>query len=83
MDALGIPNLPVRSLRGGGTVALFEKTQNIPLVVWRGRWQDQRNLEYYLQEALGQPITAGLGADVRERLRTLERIYGKALRINE
>ena len=37
--AIGVKSLglQVRSLRGGGTVHLYERTQNIPLVYWRGR----------------------------------------------
>ena len=54
-------SLPPRSLRGGGIIHLFEKTQNVGLALWQGRWQNERLLAYYLQEAL-VPIV------VRERL---------------
>lgn len=38
------------SHRGGGATWFFQATGNLELTRWRGRWQQNRTLEVYLQE---------------------------------
>ncbi len=71
--------LQVRSLRGGGTVDLYERTQNIPLVCWKGRWQNEKSLVYYLQDALPRRALGGLPEETKQTLFLLERLYPKMI----
>ena len=38
------------SFRAGGATALFQRTDDLSAVRWRGRWDSLRSLEHYLQE---------------------------------
>ena len=64
--------LPPRSLRGGGTVHLYESTLNIGLVLWQGRWQNEKSLAYYLQEALVHRLLSSLPLPVRANIMMLQ-----------
>ena len=68
--------LNVGSLRGGGTVWLYELTgQNVPLVQWRGQWMTEKSLVWYLQDALARRVLGNLAPDAKVRLFALERLY--------
>lgn len=55
LTELGVPvgqrdGLTPASLRSGGATRMFAMSQDVQLVRWRGRWQDNNTLEHYLQE---------------------------------
>ena len=56
MGRLGIPHSQSEHgatpgvLRGSGATFLYQQTENLTWVAWRGRWSRLRTLEYYLQE---------------------------------
>ena len=81
MDALGNnPRLlPLRSLRGGGTVWLWGFVKDLPYVCWQGRWQEVRNVEYYLQEAYSRSIVSGLSQRSKSKLVFLESLYPRMI----
>ena len=54
---------------------LYEESENIPLVCWRGRWLSEKALVFYLQDALTRRSLANLNAHTKERLLLLERLY--------
>ena len=60
-------------LRGSGATALHLQTENLPLVQWRGRWSQQKTVEYYIQEVGAQSMLARLPSQSRELVRTFER----------
>ncbi len=53
-------------MRRGGAVSLFEDFEDVQLVMWEARWQDQRTLTHYLQTGIADFVEAGLGPLVRE-----------------
>ena len=63
---LGIPTserrggVTPKSLRGSGASWLFHHTEDVERVLWRGRWQSRRTLEFYLQDVMGQVLVADL-----------------------
>ncbi len=77
VKVLGLEHLgvQVRSLRGGGTVWLYEQTQNIFFVYWRGRWIKEKSLQFYLQDALTRRSLGGLPDKTKQLLLLLERMY--------
>ena len=70
---------PRRCCSGGGTVALFERTYNLGLVLWRGRWTNERMLSYYLQEALLHRLMARLPPRARENILFFASLYERFL----
>lgn len=70
-------DLPPRSLRGGGTVYLWDKYKDLGLVLWRGRWQNEKNIAYFLQEALCRRLSAQLTARQRAKILALSRLARK------
>ena len=44
---------------------------DLALASWTGRWQDQRNLEFYLQEGLVLRVLENLPSLVEDRLVSL------------
>jgi hypothetical protein len=55
-------------LRPGGLTALFRRCGNMPLVVWRGRWDESKNAAHYLQELEGSEAYMRLPDCVRTDL---------------
>ena len=70
-----------RSLRGGGTIELFETTRSLPYVKWRGRWMTEKNLVFYLQEALVSSVLGDCHPRTRERLIFLSSVYDHLIRM--
>ena len=73
---LGVPHSSAEgvtpgSLRGSGATWLYQVTENVPLVAWRGRWRRIQNLEYYLQEVAGQQFLLTLSDIARDRIALL------------
>jgi len=62
------------SLRAGGITALFQHTQDIPLVRWRGRWDGDRSMEHYLQELPYHDAFARLPAETRTKIFRIGRL---------
>ena len=66
MSRLGVPYRQVQrgmtpgTLRGSGATRMYLDTENIPLILWRGRWARLRTLEFYLQEVSAQVFTHSL-----------------------
>ena len=50
---------------------MYQLTEDIPRIQWRGRWQQRRTLEYYLQDVAGQLLLADLAESHRSRIREL------------
>ena len=59
------------SLRGGGAVSYFRKTQNLGALQYRGRWDNAGTLGHYLQEGLAALAFAKLDEKTLRRIRTL------------
>jgi len=55
-------------IRGSAATQLFKQTKSIPLTMWRGRWQVQKTLEYYLQETGGHSFLALQSPATRENI---------------
>ena len=74
---LGIPTedgpsgVTPKCLRGSGATWMYQLTEDIPRIQWRGRWQQRRTLEYYLQDVAGQLLLADLAESHRSRIREL------------
>lgn len=52
---------------------MYFDTENIPLILWRGRWARLRTYEFYLQEVAAQVFTHSLSQQSQllvERLHT-------------
>ncbi|CAE7454060.1 SUF4 [Symbiodinium sp. CCMP2592] len=64
-DAKGITP---KSLRGSGATWLYQMTEDVGRIQWRGRWQQRRTLEHYLQEVAGQLLLAELTESHRSRI---------------
>ena len=56
------------SHRGGGATWFFQATGNLELTRWRGRWQQNRTLEVYLQEVAAASLLPELSPDARRRV---------------
>ena len=56
------------SMRGGGATTLFEATNNIEEVRYRGRWSSANMCEIYVQEVGGHKFLAGLPPATRARI---------------
>lgn len=55
-----------KSLRGSGASWFFHKTESLDKVMWRGRWQSRRTLEFYLQDVMGQTLLTNLSPHHRK-----------------
>eukprot|EP00438_Fugacium_kawagutii_P010064 Skav222713 [mRNA] locus=scaffold1661:310560:313324:- [translate_table: standard] len=79
MTKLGIPCKQVARgatpavLRGSGATFLYQKTEDIQWVAWRGRWTKQKTLEYYLQEVSAQLLVHELAPRARDALFCFDR----------
>ena len=49
-----------KTLRGSGATWLYQRTEDVEKIQWRGRWQQRKTLEYYLQDVAGQLLLAKL-----------------------
>ena len=64
MDGFGITPA---SHRGGGATLSFERTGDLELTRWRGRWSStSRTLEIYIQEVAAASVLPSLDARHRE-----------------
>ena len=61
-------------LRAGGITSLFERTQDLGLVRWRGRWDNTNSMEHYIQELPAATAFARLPEDARRKIFTLARL---------
>ena len=55
-------------LRAGGITSLFERTEDLALTRWRGRWDSTRSMEHYVQELPASAAFAQLSVDTRRRI---------------
>ena len=82
LDRLGIGDLGLSlgSFRGGGAIELFEETEDLRLVQWRGRWDTEQSMARYLQEATVSEVFARASGPAKERIRRLARLRPWACR---
>ena len=60
------------SFRPGGATTLFQAWhENIPKLQWRGRWQNVKILERYVQELQAINVLSDLSADALYRVQQL------------
>ena len=52
-------------LRGSGATGFYLRTEDIPLICWRGRWRKLPTVGFYLQEVAAQLLLTDLPADAR------------------
>ena len=77
MSKLGVPyrqtqkGMTPGTLRGSGATRMYLDTENIPLILWRGRWARLRTLEFYLQEVSAQVFTHSLSQQSQQMIRRL------------
>ena len=78
MGRLGIPHRAASRgatpgvLRGSGATHLYQQTENLQMIAWRGRWAKLRTLEHYLQEVAAQMMLSELSAADRGRIATFD-----------
>ena len=60
-----------KSLRGSGATWLYQRTEEVGKIQWRGRWQQRRTLEYYLQDVAGQVLLTHLTESQRRTVMSL------------
>ena len=58
-------------MRGSGATFLYNETENIPLIRWRGRWRREATLEAYLQDVASLMFLANATPDCRARVAEL------------
>jgi hypothetical protein len=56
-------------IRGSAATEIFKRTEDVVLTQWRGRWQRQKTLEYYLQETGGHSFLSLQTEETRARVR--------------
>ena len=61
-------------LRGGGATDYWLQTRDVPALRRRGRWNNPRTLERYVQEGAAEVQQQQLSPDARERIEALARI---------
>ena len=74
--SLGVPTaedakgITPKSLRGSGQrgCIMYQMTEDVERIQWRGRWQQCRTLEHYSQEVAGQLLLADLTESHRARI---------------
>ena len=78
LTVLKIPagRLSVNSLRGGGSVALSEESDDIWITQWKGRWGDQKVLAHYLQTGLADFLLSELPKETVSIITWLESLWG-------
>lgn len=60
-------------LRGSGATFLYQSSEDVQWVAWRGRWSRYKTLEYYLQEVSAQLLIHELSDQARARLLFFDR----------
>ena len=55
-------------LRGSGATFLYQSSEDVQWVAWRGRWARNRTLEFYLQEVSAQLLVHELPPAARQIL---------------
>ena len=86
-ERLGVPTtegdqgITPKSLRGSGATWLYQVTEDVERIQWRGRWQQRRTLEHYLQEVGGQLLLADLSERHRQRIMLLAPYAERLLRL--
>ena len=50
---------------------MYQQTHDLQLIRWIGRWEAEKTVEHYLQEAPAALAAARLPSSVRQRIRTL------------
>ena len=78
---LGVELFQPGSLRGGGTVSLWRRTDNLPLVLWKGRWLNELTLKHYLQEAMAAGAESKLSLSAKKRVRQLDQLFDGIFRL--
>lgn len=69
-------------LRAGGITSLFERTHDLALTRWRGRWDNERSMEHYIQELAVSSAFSELSNEVRTRVFRLSDAFpGIVLRV--
>ena len=58
---------------------MYQRTEDIERIQWRGRWQQRRTLEHYLQDVAGQLLLAGLSESHRHHIKQLSLLAPAAL----
>ena len=71
---LGVELFKPGSLRGGGTVSLWRRTDNLPLVLWKGCWLNEVTLKHYLQEAMAPGAESKLASGAKKRVQELDHL---------
>lgn len=66
-------------LRGSGATHMFLSTEDLPRVQWRGRWAQQKTLEFYVQEVAAQTMLSRLSPSAFERVKLLDRFASALL----
>ena len=85
--ALDVPHVESESgvtpggLRGGGATALYEETEDLPLVRRRGRWMREATVEIYLQEVAHAELLNRLSEQSKKMLRQLSAMLPAVLNI--
>ena len=78
MSRLGIPHRAASQgatpgvLTGGGATHLYQQTENLQMIAWRGGWAKLRTLEHYLQEVAAQMMLSELSAVDRGRIASFD-----------
>ena len=68
--------LPSGLRTGGATFAFQSSGEDLPRLLWKGRWRDVRMLGIYVQELGAAMIRMRLGAAEEELISELEGLYG-------
>ena len=68
------------SLRSGGATTLFKRWgEDLPHLMWRGRWRESKTLGHYVQELVAARITLCFSAGERQRVALLSGCLGDVL----
>ena len=68
------------SLRSGGATALFRRwNEDLPRLLWRGRWREPRTLGHYVQELVAARITIAFSTSEQHRVSLLSGFLGDVL----
>ena len=68
-------------LRGSGATHMFMSCEDLPRVQWRGRWSQQKTLEFYIQEVGAQSLLSKLPPAAHSKVKTLAN-FSCALMLN-
>ena len=59
---------------------MYQQTHDLQLIRWIGRWESDKTVEHYLQEAPAALAAARLPIPVRQRIRALAGLLPDAIR---